>query len=207
MEINLDRRIWIDDRNSIFRRGMVSCISAAGFTVTGESAGLKPFPDISTVDILVFDVDDTGIQRVAGLASDAPARLVGVASVPQEDMLLHAVEAGLAGLLIRSELTPERVVGCLQAVANGAGSLPPHLLTNLVENSVRRNNDGGSRRLADRELDVLRLLAVGGDTKGIANELCYSERTVKNIVHDVLMKMNCRTRAHAVATATRQGFI
>jgi DNA-binding CsgD family transcriptional regulator len=37
--------------------------------------------------------------------------------------------------------------------------------------------------------------------------LCFSERTVKNIVHDVLMKLNCRNRAHAVAMATRQGVI
>ena len=35
----------------------------------------------------------------------------------------------------------------------------------------------------------------------------YSVRTVKNIVHDLLMKTNCRNRAHAVALATRQGLI
>jgi DNA-binding NarL/FixJ family response regulator len=71
---------------------------------------------------------------------------------------------------------------------------------------------GGTRSgsvgsLASRELDVLRLLADGGDTKEIATELAYSERTVKNIVHDVLVKTNCKTRAQAVAVATRQGFI
>lgn len=43
--------------------------------------------------------------------------------------------------------------------------------------------------------------------RSIAQRLCYSERTIKNIVHDVLVKTNCRTRAHAVALATRQGFI
>ena len=58
-----------------------------------------------------------------------------------------------------------------------------------------------------RERDVLRLLADGHDTREIATDLCYSERTVKNVVHDVLMKLNCRTRAHAVALATREGVI
>ena len=59
----------------------------------------------------------------------------------------------------------------------------------------------------DRERAVLRLLAEGSDTLEMAHALCFSERTVKNIVHDVLMKLNCRTRAHAVALATRSGAI
>lgn len=54
---------------------------------------------------------------------------------------------------------------------------------------------------------MLALLADGSDTKGIAEDLCYSERTIKNIVHDLLTKMNCRNRAHAVAQAARQGVI
>ncbi len=40
-----------------------------------------------------------------------------------------------------------------------------------------------------------------------ADDLCFSERTVKNVVHDLLTKLNCRTRAQAVALATRQGVI
>ena len=51
------------------------------------------------------------------------------------------------------------------------------------------------------------MLADGEDTRGIAQGLCYSERTVKNVVHDVLTKLSCRTRAQAVATATRAGII
>ena len=50
---------------------------------------------------------------------------------------------------------------------------------------------------------MLHMLADGLTTREIAEELSYSERTVKNIVHDVLEKLGCRTRAHAVAIATR----
>ena len=51
------------------------------------------------------------------------------------------------------------------------------------------------------------MLADGESTRGIAQRLSYSERTVKNIVHDLLAKLNCKTRAHAVALAARQGVI
>lgn len=61
--------------------------------------------------------------------------------------------------------------------------------------------------LTDREREVLRWLAEGSDTLEIAHGMCFSERTVKNVVHDILMKLNCRTRAHAVAMATRSGVI
>ena len=62
-------------------------------------------------------------------------------------------------------------------------------------------------QLSKREHEVLRLLADGESTRGIAERLNYSERTVKNIVHDLLVKLDCRTRAHAVALAARRGVI
>ena len=51
------------------------------------------------------------------------------------------------------------------------------------------------------------LIAEGESTRGIAERLSYSERTVKNIVHDLLVTLKCKTRAHAVALAAREGMI
>jgi DNA-binding NarL/FixJ family response regulator len=72
---------------------------------------------------------------------------------------------------------------------------------------VKRPLHPSERELTSRELAVLRMLADGEVTRGIAEQLNYSERTVKNIVRDVLVKLECRTRAHAVALATRRGLI
>jgi DNA-binding NarL/FixJ family response regulator len=74
-------------------------------------------------------------------------------------------------------------------------------------NGDGKRSPNGDGLLTHRELAVLRMLADGEDTRGIAAELNYSERTIKNIVRDVLVKLGCRTRAQAVATATRQGAI
>jgi len=54
---------------------------------------------------------------------------------------------------------------------------------------------------------VLRLIADGCDTSEIANRLAYSERTVKNVLHDVTTRLQLRNRSHAVAYALRQGLI
>ena len=61
--------------------------------------------------------------------------------------------------------------------------------------------------LAEREIEVLRLVAEGLDTNEIAHRMCYSERTVKNVIHDVTTRLQLRNRSHAVAYAMRQGLI
>ena len=61
--------------------------------------------------------------------------------------------------------------------------------------------------LTEREAAVLRLLADGYDTAEVGRRLYYSERTVKNIIHDVTSRLELRNRAHAVAYAIREGLI
>jgi DNA-binding NarL/FixJ family response regulator len=107
---------------------------------------------------------------------------------------------------MRSELEPSALIGTLRTVAAGNAALPANLIPKLLARAANGSVKGPTR-LTPRELAVLELLSEGSDTNGIAEDLCYSERTVKNIVHDVLMKLNCRNRAHAVALATRQGLI
>jgi DNA-binding NarL/FixJ family response regulator len=200
--------VWIDDPNLVFRRGLASCLGGEGLSVAGESARFDPSPDLDGVTVLLFDIEGSGMQAAVEAVRDTTTRLVGMARSATEDALFDAIQAGLAGFLVRGDLTPGGLASCLTAVANGHGSLPPGLTASLLSVMV----SGGGRSatagpLAERELQVLRLLAAGGDTREIATELAYSERTVKNIVHDVLMKTNCRTRAQAVAVATRQGLI
>lgn len=202
------QRVWIDDANPIFRRGLAVCVQTAGYVVTGESAGLDPAPDLLDGDIVLFDVDAVGLPRAAALGQGRSIRLVGIVAEAREELLYDTLTAGLAGVLIRSALTPTRLTSCLGAVVSGQGAMPPELLGRMVS-GLARGAPRGARvpGLAGREVSVLRLLAEGDSTREIAESLSYSERTVKNIVHDLLMKLDCRTRAHAVALATRQGVI
>ena len=80
-----------------------------------------------------------------------------------------------------------------------------HLLAKLPENE--RQGAPGARQLTDREQQVLALIAAGHPTREVALELSYSERTVKNVLHDVVTKLNARSRSQAVAFAVREGLI
>ena len=61
--------------------------------------------------------------------------------------------------------------------------------------------------LTEREVGVLRLLAEGLDTAEVGRRLFFSERTVKNVIHDITSRLDLRNRTHAVAYAIRQGLI
>jgi len=54
---------------------------------------------------------------------------------------------------------------------------------------------------------VLRLMAEGHGNAGIARLLHCSEHTVKNVVYEIMARLQARNRAHAVARAVRHGLI
>lgn len=198
--------IWVDDRDPIFRRGLLSCVAAEGFTVVGESAGLKPTPVLDSVDVLVFEAESSCLPPALALTRDTSVALVAIVPTEPEHLLYDAVDSGVASVLFRNDLTPAALAGALRAVAGGSTAFPPGVVPRLLVRAAR-SGSGGPHALSSRELAVLRFLSEGDDTREIAGALGYSERTVKNIVHDLLMKINCRNRAHAVAVATRQGLI
>jgi len=61
--------------------------------------------------------------------------------------------------------------------------------------------------MSEREIEVLRHLADGRDTAEIAEAMAYSERTIKNIIHEVTTRLNLKNRSHAVAYAMKSGII
>ena len=133
-------------------------------------------------------------------------QLVAILASQGSPIGLDVVERGVGAVLLRSELGPESLAGAIRSVVNGNRALPAALIPRVIDKAARTGN-GGPHPLTSRELAVLRSLSEGDDTEEIAESLGYSVRTVKNIVHDLLMKTNCRNRAHAVAQATRQGLI
>ena len=146
--------------------------------------------------VLVFDVDAAGVERPAASAR-CEVRLAEL-----QDRRRPRPSA----VLVLRALTEPRLRACVRALREGGGAIPPEVLCTLLAESPQAH-DAPAERLTPREMDVLRLLAEGSSTRDVAERLSYSERTVKNIVRDVLLKLNCRTRAQAVGHAARRGVI
>jgi DNA-binding NarL/FixJ family response regulator len=129
-----------------------------------------------------------------------------------EAELLVALQCRVVNVLPWAALTPERLAKAVHAAAESDGAMPLRLCDELLKHIERvqhevlhpRNLGGG---LSPREIDVLRLMADGLDTDEIAGELCYSNRTVKNVIYGITRRLNLRNRPHAVAYALRAGVI
>lgn len=171
-------------------------------------------PDDAAVAIVVADtVDDATITVIRGLQRNGVPRVVAVLSVLDTAGVLAGVEAGACGMIRRAEATTARLIDAVRSAAKGDGTLSPDLLGGLLsklgnfQTDVLRPLGLSFTGLNQRELEVLRLVADGMDTDEIAQQLCYSPRTVKNILHDVTVRYHLRNRSHAVAFALRQGLI
>ena len=190
----------------------------------GVSTQLRMRPEIRVVDatdldhaevaVVVADLLDDDVVRVLkAVQRGGVPRTVLVARIIDDTTLAAAAEAGVAGLVRRSDATPDSLVRAICRVAAGDGEIPADLLGRLLGQVGRLQRQVLAPRglafsgLSDREAQVLRLVADGHDTAEIAGELCYSQRTVKNILHDLTTRLQLKNRSHAVAYAVREGLI
>jgi DNA-binding NarL/FixJ family response regulator len=190
----------------------------------GVATQLRGRPDVLVVDdgdidsadvaiVIVDAVDETCSRTVRAVQRNGCPRVVLVVAALDDGGLMMAVELGAQAVLRRREATPERLADAVTAAAQGDGTLAPDLLGRLLDQMSRLQRQVlaprgiGPAGLSDREVDVLRLLADGFDTGDIARTLAYSERTIKNIIHDVTSRLNLRNRSHAVAYAVKSGLI
>jgi DNA-binding NarL/FixJ family response regulator len=171
-------------------------------------------PTAPDVVVLVADrVDESTARVVREVRQSDAARVVLIVGGIDGSSVLAAVEAGVAAIVRRGEATTERLATAIRAAATGDGHLPPDLLGRLLqqvgEAQRHRNTPQGLTfgGLTQRELTVLSLIAEGYSTSEIAAKMAYSERTIKNAIHDLVSRFQLRNRSHAVAFAVRQGLI
>jgi len=208
----------VQDRTSIYvyARDPISQTGIAG-QLRGrpevELVGDSDIDDAAVAVLVADEVDDELLRTAKAIQRNGCPRVVLVVTRLDDAGLLSAVEAGVCGMLRRSEAHPDALVAAARNALNGDGTVPPDLLGRLLQQVGRLQRQVLTPRglsftgLTEREVDVLKLLADGFDTTEVATRLCYSERTVKNVVQDITRRHNLRNRTHAVAYALRQGLI
>jgi DNA-binding NarL/FixJ family response regulator len=202
--------IYVDAFDPILQAGVVS--------------HLRPRPEVkiltetereaADVAVVVVDrVDERTMRMLKCYQRTSETRLVLVAGEFADGDVVAAAEAGVVGLLRRHEASADRLVGAITRASCDEGTVPADLLGQLLgqvgalQRGVLAPRGLAFNGLATREIEVLRLVADGCDTGEIAGRLAYSERTVKNVLHDVTTRLQLRNRSHAVAFAMRHGLI
>jgi DNA-binding NarL/FixJ family response regulator len=211
-------RVFLVDPHSIYRRGLVACLDGvAEIDSVADAAGVEAAwatCELLEADVVLVDDDlEDAYDFIRDLRERTSASVLVCSSRPDQRELLAAVQAGAVGYLWKETLTPDVLVASLRTAATGSGVLAPDLLGDLLRTIAGAQNELLEPRglslspLTVREQEVLRLVAAGHPTREVAKRLSYSERTVKNVIHDVVTKFNARSRSQAVAAAVREGLI
>ncbi|MEV4725197.1 helix-turn-helix transcriptional regulator [Micromonospora humida] len=194
-------------------------ISTAGITAALRGrAEIEVVPaqmiTAETVGVVAADTLDHGtLDVLRAVRRLGCRRFVLVAAVESDSALIPAVELGVRALASRTEATGHRLAQLVVSTASGGAAMPPEVLGLLVKQVTRLQQTVLAPRgidvngLSVRESEILRLVADGMDTREVATRLSYSERTVKNVLHDITSRFQLRNRTHAVAYAVREGLI
>lgn len=209
-------RVMIVDDHQIFRRGVKSLLEdESDIEVVGEAGSAqdalalaeKLKPDVATIDIRLGGMD--GIQLVRALkASATPPRCMILSTYEDRQYLVGALEAEADAYLLKSN-SYETLPDAIRQVHGGKSMLSQELIGVMMDEYKKVASQQIQREsgLTPQEVRVLRLLATGGRSLDIANELALTEITVKRKVQEITTKLGAANRVQAVAEAIRRGVI
>jgi DNA-binding NarL/FixJ family response regulator len=207
------------DDHDLFRTGLAKLLTEQGVHVIGEAptgdAALRLVDELSP-DVVIMDLNMPGLNGVEAtreIAASAPRTRVVVLTISEDDDdIVDAIMAGACGYLLKNSTVQELVSG-IAAAADGDSLISPKVGTKVLQQlraqatGVRRGGDPPRIALSERELDVLRLIAIGKDNAQIAQELFISPKTVKNHISNILMKLQIENRIQAAVYAVRSGIV
>jgi two-component system, NarL family, response regulator DevR len=203
-------RVFLLDDHEIVRRGVRELIEAEDdLEVVGEaSTAAEAFaripivrPDVALLDVRLPDGDGIEVCREVRSKDPSIACLM-LTSFADDEALLGAVVAGASGYVLKQILGSD-LVGSIRRVANGDSLLDPHLVALARTRLGRDAEDERLGRLSLQERRILDLIAEGKTNREIAGALCLSEKTVKNYVSIVLVKLGLKRRTEAAAFSVR----
>jgi DNA-binding NarL/FixJ family response regulator len=155
-------------------------------------------PDVTLMDLQMPGMN--GIDAIKAIRLEFPSARFVVLTTHQGDVqALRALKAGATGYLLKSMIWKD-LGDCVRAVHAGRRKIPPEVAAVLAEHVT-------DDLLTEREIEVLRRVALGISNKQIAAEFSLSEATIKAHMKNVMAKLGANDRTHAVTIASKRGFL
>jgi DNA-binding NarL/FixJ family response regulator len=204
-------RILVVDDHPVVRQGVSAILGyEPGIAVVGAAADgtealrliVQEQPDVVLLDLHLPQLSGVEVMRLAR-AAGSTTRFLILTTYDTDEYLAPAMAAGAQGYLLK-DATPDDLVRGVRAMAEGGAALQPGIAARLLGRLQSGERDDS---LSLRELEVLRLLARGGNNKSIASELMISEGTVKTYLSRIFNKLDVQSRAEAVAVGLKRHLI
>lgn len=212
-------KVAVVDDHRLFRKGIVSILKDAdGLDSAFEAAnGIELLaqleageqPDVILMDLEMPEMD--GMAATEALQKSHPEIKILILSMhAEENFILHLMEKGAHGYLLKDSDPEELERAIFQVVQNGFyfnERLSLVLLKGLKQKSAKKPRLGQEGLLNERELQVLELICMEKTTPEIAEQLFLSPRTIEGYRKSLLEKTETRNTAGLVAYAFRNGIV
>ena len=208
-------RILVADDHELVRRGIRGQLSARrGWIIVGEAMNgreavekaSKLKPDVAIVDISMPDLD--GLQATRQIREAAPSTEVVILTMHESDQMVRRVlEAGARGYVLKSDLAAH-LVKAVKDVSAGKLFLTPKVSDMVLNGFLKSADQHDSKehfqaRPTPREVEIIRLLALGKPNKKIAAELGITIRTVETHRAKIMLKLGMHSLAELIHYAIR----
>ena len=192
-------RIVIADDSALFREGMRTMLTHAGFEIAGLACDAVSLfkmvaetePDVAITDIrMPPTLTDEGLDAARNIRALYPSVGVLVLSTYVETDFAEALlndSEGRSGYLLKDRVADlDELAEAIQRIARGGVVIDPAVVTELLN---RRRPRDPVMDLSDREHDVLRLMAEGRSNQAIGERLFLSPRTVEAHIRSIFTKL------------------
>jgi len=208
--------IVLADDHPIFLRGLTDLfrpekdITVLASCRTGEEAleAVRAHrPDVLVLDIRMPGLDGFGVLR-ALRGEKVPTRTVLLTAELEEHDALEVFRLGVRGVVLK-EMAPQLLVQAVRKVHAGEPWLERQSFRRALDRLLLQET--GARQVAglltSRELELVRLVALGLRNRAIADRLCISEATVKDHLHNVYEKLKVDGRVALTVLVREKGLI
>ena len=219
-------RLAIVDDHALVRSGLRNMLEDEDeFEIVGEASNGREAlqlcsrvrPDLVLMDVRMPEMD--GLEATRAVKQKYPGTSVLIVTMHENpDYLLEALKAGAAGYVLKDS-SSESLIAAVRKVIEGESPLNRKLATELLrkladetKESARKTAPGNQSvrlpyPLTPREIEVLKLMALGQTNREISQNFVISVGTTKNHVEHIIAKLAVSDRTQAVVRALEWGII
>lgn len=208
-------RILLADDHTVLRQGMAQALeSQPDLTVvaqasTGEEAvalAEQHQPDVILMDINMPKLD--GVAAAQQITAVHPQiGIIILTMYRRDEYVFKAIKAGARGYLLK-EVELEELLNAIRSVSQGEAVIDPAIAGRvLAELRQPRQAQAATSELAERDLEILQLVAQGLSNQEVADKLFLAEKTIRNRLSTIFKQLHLENRTQAALYALRKGLI
>ena len=204
-------KVLLVDDHEVVRKGLKYVLDdLEDFTFVGEASSSKVAIIMTAElrpDVVILDIrmpGGSGLDACRAIHEDYPnISIIILTSYADDETIAEAIQAGAVGYILKDGSTDE-LVRALTAIKNGEAALDPAITRKVL--GMMQHKSSKTHPFADlseREVEVLHLISEGKTNAVIAEALILSEKTIRNYISSIFMKLNLNNRVEAAIYAVQ----